>query len=186
VSATRGRCGSWRSHLARLPQRRAGSGERQSADARADRIGTGPWYNVNLELIANILTELHSRTGDAALFLDERGQRIKRTVEPALPVRSSMTCSPDRTRRDLGAWPDVRGLDVDSASVAAIVGHFRRNGPMQNTTPPLSSGTRRTRTRTAQTRRHVEAPAVSIASLARRLRGDLMVGGALAPGRCAG
>ncbi|HKH74317.1 MAG TPA: hypothetical protein VKA59_23320, partial [Vicinamibacterales bacterium] len=41
-----------------------------------DRIGSGPWYNVNRVLIANNLTELHNRTGDAALFLDERGQRI--------------------------------------------------------------------------------------------------------------
>src|SRR5688500_12842217 len=32
-----------------------------------DRIGSGPWYNVNLQLIANNLAELHSRTGDAAL-----------------------------------------------------------------------------------------------------------------------
>src|SRR5262245_20233783 len=41
-----------------------------------DRIGTGPWYNANLQPIASNLTELHARTGDAALFLDERGQRI--------------------------------------------------------------------------------------------------------------
>ena len=41
-----------------------------------DRIGTGPWYNVNLQLIANNLTELHARTGDANLFLTERGQRV--------------------------------------------------------------------------------------------------------------
>ena len=41
-----------------------------------DRIGTGPWYNVNRVLVANNGTELHNRTGDAALFLDERGQRI--------------------------------------------------------------------------------------------------------------
>ena len=41
-----------------------------------DRIGTGPGHNASLMLVANTNTELHARTGDAALFLDERGQRI--------------------------------------------------------------------------------------------------------------
>src|SRR4026209_407851 len=41
-----------------------------------DRIGTGPWFNVNRVAVANNLAELHARTGDATVFLDERGQRI--------------------------------------------------------------------------------------------------------------
>ena len=43
---------------------------------RTDRIGTGPWYNASGALVANHLTELHGSTGDASLFVDERGQRI--------------------------------------------------------------------------------------------------------------
>ena len=41
-----------------------------------DRIGTGPWYNANGILVANNVAELHSRRGDAAVFVDERGRRI--------------------------------------------------------------------------------------------------------------
>lgn len=44
-------------------------------DARS-RIGNGPWLNANLVVIARDLNGLHARTGDAALFVDERGQRI--------------------------------------------------------------------------------------------------------------
>jgi hypothetical protein len=46
------------------------------AGADGDRIGTGPWYNASRVAVANTLAELHARTGDASLFLDERGQRI--------------------------------------------------------------------------------------------------------------
>ena len=49
--------------------------EGQPIHAR-DRIGPGPWYNAQLQLLANNPAELHAREGDAALFLDERGQRI--------------------------------------------------------------------------------------------------------------
>src|SRR5688572_16871290 len=41
-----------------------------------DRIGTGPWQNANGVLVANNVTELHARAGDASVFVDERGQRI--------------------------------------------------------------------------------------------------------------
>src|SRR5215210_1519484 len=63
---------SWRAYLS---VERDAANSNQATHAR-DRIGTGPWYNVSLQLIANNLNELHSRSGDAALFLDERGQRI--------------------------------------------------------------------------------------------------------------
>jgi hypothetical protein len=104
-----------------------------------DRIGQGPWYNVNNQLIANNLTELHSRTGDAALFLDERGQRINGqwTGSPG-PVEHDIltgsnadgTLAPGKTCAD---WTS------DAASNIAVVGHSDGMGPNQNTAPPLSS-----------------------------------------------
>jgi hypothetical protein len=104
-----------------------------------DRIGSGPWYNVNLQLIANNLTELHSRTGDAALFLDERGQRIN----------GQWTGSPGPTEHDIltGSNSDgtlAPGLTCSdwtsaSATVSAQVGHSDGLGPNQNATPPLNS-----------------------------------------------
>src|SRR5262245_47933257 len=58
---------TWRAYLS---VERDASNNNQVTHAR-DRIGSGPWFNVNLALIANNLTELHARTGDAALFVNE-------------------------------------------------------------------------------------------------------------------
>jgi hypothetical protein len=104
-----------------------------------DRIGSGPWYNVNLQLIANNPSELHSRTGDAALFLDERGQRINGQwtgspgpIEHDILTGSNLdgTLAPGKTCAD---WTS------DAASNIAVVGHSDGMGPNQNTAPPLSS-----------------------------------------------
>src|SRR5213594_1091276 len=61
----------WRAYLS--VERDPDTGAR--TDARS-RIGNGPWFNANGALIANNLTEIHARTGDVELFVDERGQRI--------------------------------------------------------------------------------------------------------------
>jgi hypothetical protein len=126
---------TWRAYLS--VERDPANGN-QPTHAR-DRIGTGPWYNVNLELIANNLAELHSRTGDAALFLDERGQRINGqwTGSPS-PVEHDMLTG-SNADGTLGPGQTCADWTSDSASVAAIVGHSDGMGPMQNTTPPLSS-----------------------------------------------
>jgi hypothetical protein len=63
---------AWRAYLSVEHDSANGNGP---TNAR-DRIGTGPWYNVNGILVANNLAELHSRRGDAAVFVDERGRRI--------------------------------------------------------------------------------------------------------------
>jgi hypothetical protein len=63
---------TWRAYLS---VERDPAAANQPTNAR-DRIGTGPWYNANLVLVANTVAELHARTGDAAVFVDERGQRI--------------------------------------------------------------------------------------------------------------
>jgi hypothetical protein len=41
-----------------------------------DRIGPGPYYNSKGEQLAADKDALHARSGDAALFLDEKGNRI--------------------------------------------------------------------------------------------------------------
>ncbi len=66
----------WRAYLS--VERDASNGNRPT-NAR-DRIGLGPWHNANGVAVANNLTELHTRSGDAAVFIDERGQRINGTV----------------------------------------------------------------------------------------------------------
>ena len=62
----------WRAYLS--VERDPANGN-QPTHAR-DRIGAGPWLNANRMVVANSVAELHARTGDASVFLDERGQRI--------------------------------------------------------------------------------------------------------------
>ena len=126
---------TWRAYL---------SVERDPANANQltharDRIGTGPWYNASLILVANNIAELHSRPGDANLFLDERGQRIN----------GQWAGSPGPVQHDILTGSNADGTLLpgstcsdwtsDSAALAARVGHSDGMGPQQNTTPPLSS-----------------------------------------------
>jgi len=124
---------TWRAYLS---AERGPNG--QPVNAR-DRIGSGPWYNANLQLIANSLSELHSRSGDAALFVDERGQRIN----------GQWTGSPSPVEHDILTGSNADGTllagatcsDWTSAAtnVTAQVGHSDGLGPNQSTTPPLNS-----------------------------------------------
>ncbi len=125
----------WRAYLS--VERDPANGN-QPTHAR-DRIGNGPWYNANSLLIANNVAELHARTGDAALFVNEHGLRIN----------GQWTGSPTPNEHDIltGSTADGRvapGLTCadwtsDSASAIGQVGHSDGMGPQQNTTPPLSS-----------------------------------------------
>jgi hypothetical protein len=110
----------------------------QPVNAR-DRIGSGPWYNANLQLIANDLSSLHSRTGDANLFVDERGQRINgQWIGSPAPVEHDILTG---SNADGTLLPGATCSDWTSAAtnVTAQVGHSDGLGPNQNSTPPLSS-----------------------------------------------
>jgi hypothetical protein len=104
-----------------------------------DRIGSGPWYNVNGGLIATNVTELHNRTGDAALFLDERGQRINGqwTGSPAPVEHDILTGS--NADGTLAAGLTCVDWTSDSATAVAQVGHSDGMGPNQSTAGALSS-----------------------------------------------
>lgn len=126
---------TWRAYLS--VERNAAIGN-QVTHAR-DRIGSGPWHNVNLQLIANNVTELHSRSGDASLFLDERGQRIN----------GQWTGSPGPIEHDILTGSNADGTlasgrtcadwTSDSASLSTLVGHSDGMGPGQSTAGTLSS-----------------------------------------------
>jgi hypothetical protein len=110
----------------------------QPANAR-DRIGTGPWYNATGMLVANNLTELHARTGDASIFVDERGQRINGqwTGSPSPVEHDILTGS--NADGTLAAGLTCTDWTSDSASVSAQVGHSDGMGPNQSTAGALSS-----------------------------------------------
>lgn len=126
---------TWRAYLS-VERDPANGG--QPTHAR-DRIGAGPWYNVNLQLVANNVAELHSRAGDAALFVDERGRRINGqwTGSPAPVEHDILTGS----NADGTLAPGLTCADWTSAAadVAAQVGHSDGMGPNQSTAGTLAS-----------------------------------------------
>ena len=126
---------TWRAYLS--VERDPTSGN-QPTNAR-DRIGTGPWYNANLTIVANNLAELHARTGDATLFLDERGQRINGqwTGSPAPVQHDILTGS--NADGTLLAGSTCSDWTSDSTTLAAQVGHSDGMGPNQSTAGTLSS-----------------------------------------------
>jgi hypothetical protein len=126
---------TWRAYLS--VQSDASNGNQQT-DARS-RIGAGPWYNAGLTLVANNLAELHARRGDAAVFVDERGQRINGqwTGSPAPVEHDILTGSTaDGT---LMTGMTCNDWTSDSTGVAAQVGHSDGFGPNQDTSGALSS-----------------------------------------------
>jgi hypothetical protein len=125
----------WRAYLS---VERDASNNNQPTNAR-DRIGIGPWHNASGVLIANNVAELHSRTGDANLFIDERGQR----------VNGQWTGSPGPIQHDILTGSNADGTlmagltcaDWTSSATTAVgqVGHSDGMGPQQSTAGTLAS-----------------------------------------------
>jgi len=130
--------GSGRLWRAYLSVERDATNANRPTNAR-DRIGLGPWHNASGVAVANNLTELHSRSGDAALFVDERGQRINGqwTGSPAPVEHDIMTGS----NADGTLAPGLTCADWTSASATDIgqVGHSDGMGPQQSTAGALAS-----------------------------------------------
>jgi hypothetical protein len=126
---------TWRAYLS---VERDASNSNQPTNAR-DRIGSGPWYNVNRVLVANTVTELHARSGDAAIFVDERGQRINGqwTGSPAPVEHDILTGS--NADGTLATGLTCADWTSDSASLAGQVGHSDGLGPNQSTAGALAS-----------------------------------------------
>lgn len=124
----------WRAYLS--VERDASTG--QPAHAR-DRIGSGPWYNANRALVANNLAELHARSGDATVFVDERGQRIN----------GQWTASPTPNEHDILTGSNSDGTVISAATCAdwtsgsadhtGQVGHSDGLGPGQSAAGALAS-----------------------------------------------
>ena len=126
---------TWRAYLS--VERDPANGN-QPTHAR-DRIGTGPWLNANRAVVANSVAELHTRTGDATVFLDERGQRINGqwTGSPGPIEHDILTGS----NADGTVAPGLTCADWTSASATATaqVGHSDGMGPNQSTAGALAS-----------------------------------------------
>jgi hypothetical protein len=124
---------TWRAYLS---AERGSTG--QPVDARS-RIGSGPWFNAAGTMVAQNLAELHARRGDAAVFVDERNQRIN----------GQWPGSPTPVEHDILTGSNADGTliigltcaDWTSASpgLVAQVGHSDGLGPNASTAGSLSS-----------------------------------------------
>jgi hypothetical protein len=135
LAVAAGHGGRWRAYLSVERDAANGNGPTHARD----RIGSGPWYNAQGVLVANTVAELHSRPGDAAVFLDERGQRINGqwTGSPAPNEHDILTGSNgDGT---LLTGMTCNDWTSDSSAIAAQVGHSDGMGPNQSTAGTLSS-----------------------------------------------
>jgi Protein of unknown function (DUF1554) len=126
---------TWRAYLS--VERDADNGNR-ATDARS-RIGNGPWVNAKGVTVAANLTELHARKGDAAVFVDERGQQIN----------GQWPGSPSPIEHDIMTGSAADGTlmmgftcgDWTSSATTALgqVGHSDGLGPGGDTSGSLSS-----------------------------------------------
>jgi len=126
---------TWRAYLS--VERDASNGNRPT-DARS-RIGNGPWVNVNGVMLAANLTDLHARKGDAALFLDERGQRIPGQWAGSPPPVQHDILTGSNADGTLMAGFTCNDWTSDSTTIAAQVGHSDGLGPNGDTSGTLSS-----------------------------------------------
>ena len=126
---------TWRAYLS-AERDPANSG--RPVDARS-RIGNGPWRNANGELIARNIDELHSRTGESALFITENGRR----------VNGQWTGSPTPNEHDILTGSNADGTLIpgrtcndwtwSAANIGTRVGHADGLGPNQARTGTLTS-----------------------------------------------
>lgn len=120
---------TWRAYLSAERDASNGGGPTHARD----RIGTGPWINSKLVLVANNLAELHALRGNATLFLDEKGQ----------PINGQWIGSPSPVEHDImtGSSPDgtlLSGLTCndwtsDSTALQTQVGHSDGFGSNRDT-----------------------------------------------------
>jgi hypothetical protein len=97
-----------------------------------NRIGDGPYYNSMGAMLAADKAALHERDGDAALFLDEQGNR----------VNGQWTDSPDPNEHDVLTGTQANGMlsmnntcsDWTAETGNAQVGHSDGLGPNMATT----------------------------------------------------
>jgi hypothetical protein len=126
---------TWRAYLS---AERDPDNNNNPTDART-RIGNGPWVNVNGATIGTSSSDLHSRSGNAELFVDERGTRINgQWGGSPTPVQHDILTgsNPDGT---LMAGFTCADWTSASASIAAQVGHSDGLGPGGSSAGSLAS-----------------------------------------------
>ncbi|MET0282840.1 MAG: hypothetical protein ABW352_00145 [Polyangiales bacterium] len=104
-----------------------------------ERIGRGPWYNAKGALVAADVSGLFAITGNADLFLDERGTKINgQWIGSPVPnehdiLTGTLLDGGVALGRTCGDWVSASDAGV------AVIGHSDGLGPNQDATPPRNS-----------------------------------------------
>jgi len=125
---------TWRAYLSVEHDAESGG----AATNARDRIGTGPFYNANEALLANDVAELHARSGDAELFVDEHGQKIPGQWAGSPGVEHDILTGSTAEGTVLANMTCADWTSAD-ATMAAQVGHSDGLGPGMSATPPFNS-----------------------------------------------
>jgi hypothetical protein len=126
---------TWRAYLSAEVDPDNGN---RPADAR-DRIGRGPWYNRNGELVAKNRDDLQARAGDADIFIDELGRKVNgQWPGSPLPVQHDILTG---STADGKVMPGLTCDDWTSAAPEkqAQVGHSDGLGVGGSSVPPANS-----------------------------------------------
>lgn len=126
---------TWRAYLS--VERDPDNGN-ASTHAR-NRIGSGPWFNATGAMVAGSVAELHARTGNAAVFIDERGQRINgQWPDSPRPVEHDIMTG-SNADGTLLAGATCNDWTSDATTATGQVGHSDGLGPNGDTSGALSS-----------------------------------------------
>ncbi len=109
-----------------------------SADARS-RVGTGPWVNARGVTVARDVNELHARTGDAVVFVDERGEQIPGQWPGSPPPNEHDVLTGSTSDGRLLQGLTCSDWTSSASNQAAQVGHSDGLGPGGSTAGTLSS-----------------------------------------------
>lgn len=112
---------TWRAYL---------STENPVVHAR-DRIGEGPYYNSKGMMLAATKEELHTRKGDADLFLDEKGNKIDGQWNSA--GNDNQHDIVTGTKSDGTVWAGNTCMDWTATTGMSGVGHSDGMGPGMDT-----------------------------------------------------
>ncbi|MCK6591354.1 MAG: hypothetical protein L6Q76_27695, partial [Polyangiaceae bacterium] len=120
---------TWRAYLS------VEKGKNDQPEHAKDRIGTGPWYNANLVMVASDIADLHTKLGDYTIFIDEMGE----------PVPGQWAGSPKPNQHDILTGTNIDGTLVPGKTCAdwtsedpalfAWVGHSDGLGPNMSMEP---------------------------------------------------
>jgi hypothetical protein len=110
-----------------------------AATSAFERIGRGPWYNAKGALVAADVSGLLAITGNAELFVDERGNKINgQWIGSPTPnehdiLTGTLLDGGVAVGKTCGDW--ASGTDAG----VAVIGHSDGLGPNQDATPPRNS-----------------------------------------------